>query len=403
MQSIRRLTILSLMVGATAGVACSSESSGDQRPGIEGPAVYALTSNMWGTDGATGYLYTIDSVENGEPSLDGAIELSGGAWLTGREGLSSVYVSSGEGGPRITRWDVNAEGKLSEGPTISFERLGLTSGMRFGTAPIVSDTKAYLVDSQQHRIATWNPREMLVGKTIDLDLEPRDGLPVWIPSVTVRGDRLFVTAVWEDDSRFAPSSRVIAIDTNSDGIVSVEDEPRCEQLAITSTDSKGTVYYSPYAHASAARHVLGEEYGSRACALRIVPPEGSLDEAWEVDLSELADGRPAGEFILASDKIGYFRAFYNEDVGATRADWDDKQGVPGYRWWKWEIGAERAEEIPDQPLTVEAAHYPLDGKMYVGNPSADWSKTTAVGLRPDGELREGVRVTGTPGGIVRVR
>jgi len=398
-----RLTtgVLAAWLGVGLG-ACSDEVR-DEPARASGPALYALTTNVWGTDGATGYLYTIDSVGSGEPSLDDAIELPGGAWLTGREGLPAVFVSSGEGGPRITRWNLDEKGRLSEGDTISFERLGLTSGMRFGTAPIVSETKAYLVDSQQHRLATWNPRDMSVGKVIDLDLEPRAGLPVWIPSVTLRADQLLVTAVWEDDSRFAPSSRVIVIDTKTDEIVATHDEPRCEQLAIHSADSDGTVYYSPYAHASAARAVLGQEFGSRACALRVVPRGAALDEGWEVDLSALAEGRPAGELILASDDVGYFRAFYNEDVAATREDWSDKQGTPGYRWWRWKIGADVAEEVPGQELTVEAAHYVLDGKTYVGNPSADWSETSVTELRPDGELRAGVKLQGTPGGIVRVR
>lgn len=398
------LPAMALFCGALVAACGNDAEPGDEpaRSPAAAKAVYALTSNVWGTDGATGYLYTVSSLASGEPDLDEAIEFPGGAWLTGREGHPAVYVSSGEGGPRITRWEVDSKGRLKEGPTISFERLGITSGMRFGTAPIVSDTKAYLVDSQQQRIATWNPKTMTVGKVIELELEPRDGLPVWIPSVTVRDDRLFVTAVWEDDSRFAASSRVISIDIGTDEIVGVHDEPRCQQLAIHSADSEGTVYYSPYAHSSASRHVLGDDYGTRACALRIVPAGTELDEAWEVDLSELADGRPAGEFILASDDVGYFRAFYNDEVGASREDWEDKQGVPGYRWWRWEIGEDHAEEVPDQPLTVEAAHYAVDGKTYVGNPSADWSETTITELRADGELRDGAKVKGTPGGLVRV-
>jgi hypothetical protein len=122
--------------------------------------LYVLTSNVWGTDGAMGYLYTVPSLASGSATLDHAIEFGGGAWIAGRDGDRFVYVSSGDGGPTITRWEVTDDGRLEEGPTISFQQLGLASGMRFGTAPILSDTKAYLVDSAQHRIATWNPREI---------------------------------------------------------------------------------------------------------------------------------------------------------------------------------------------------------------------------------------------------
>jgi hypothetical protein len=44
-------------------------------------------------------------------------------------------------------------------------------------------------------------------------------------------------------------------------------------------------------------------------------------------------------------------------------------GTPAFRWGRWEIGAERAEEQSEQPLSVEAAHYAVAGKVYVGNPT----------------------------------
>jgi hypothetical protein len=393
-----------LALSALLAAGCSSAGDADDGlPLTEGERLYVMTSNVWGPDGATGYLYGVSSLEDGAPSLSRAIEFAGGAWLTGRDGSRSVYVSSGDGGPTITRWEALENGDFVEGPTISFSHLGLTMGMRFGTAPIASDTKAYLVDVQEHRIATWNPKEMTVGNVIELDLEPREGLPAWIPTVVVRGDRLLVTVVWEDDWRFASSSRVIAIDTTTDEVIGISDDTRCEQLAVSSVASTGTAYYSPYAHAPVARSVLGAEYGTRSCALRVVPTGAAFDDGWDVDLAQLAGGRPAGEFILASDDVGFFRAFYNEEVGATAENWQDKQGVPGYRWWRWSIGADEAEEIPGQTLTVEAAHYDVDDKTYVGNPSDDWSRTTIVELDAAGVLREGITVDGTPGGVVRVR
>ena len=39
--------------------------------------------------------------------------------------------------------------------------------------------------------------------------------------------------------------------------------------------------------------------------------------AWEVDLSQLAGSRPAGEFVLASDRVGFFRAYYADEIGVS--------------------------------------------------------------------------------------
>jgi hypothetical protein len=365
--------------------------------------VYVLTSNVWGESGATGYLYTVRSLAAGEATLQSAIELPGGAWLSGRDGDRFVYVSSGDAGPTITRWEVMPDGGLMAGPRVSFANLGLTQGMRFGTAPIATDTLAYLLDPAQLRVATWNPADMSVGTSVDLDLEARAGLPAWLPTIVVRGDRVLLTAVWEEDYRFGDVSRIITIDGATQRVIEQSDERRCEQLAVSSSASDGTAYYSPYAHSAAARAVLGPGFGTRSCGLRVVPPGLGFEQGWEVDLAALAGGRPAGEFVLASDGVGFFRAYYADEIGVTAETWQDELGTPAYRWWRWEIGASDADEVPGQALTVEAAHYVVDGKVYIGNPSGDWSRTTIVELSSSGELLAGLNVPGTPGGIVRAR
>lgn len=364
--------------------------------------VYVMTSNVWGTDGATGYLYTLPSLSEGEPNLDNAIELPGGAWLTGRTGEPYVYVSSGEGGSTITRWEVTVDGELEKGPTISFAAHGLTNGIRFGTAPIVSPTKAYLLDADNGWVVAWNPSDMKVGKLIELDLEERDGVPATLTSIVAREDRVFVTAAWESDWKWRGGSQVIAIDPATDEIVGTEDETRCEALSVASRASDGTLYLGPQAYTATARAVLGTEFGTSSCALRILPASGGLDDAWEVDLSELAGGRPAGAFMFANDDVGFFRVFYQDEVGATKENWDDTLAMPAYRWWRWTIGTDQAEEIPGQDLALEASHYEVAGKMFLGNPSEDWSATTLVELDAEGELENGVTVQGSPGGVVRV-
>lgn len=397
----RRLT--PALACAAAMIACGDNSDPvDPDAGPRSPA-FAMTTNVWGTDGATGYLFTVPSLDGGPaPNLAAAIELPGGGWLTGHAGDPAVYVSSGEGGPTITRWNVADDGSLVEGPTISFAALGITMGIRFGTAPILSGTKAYLVDVANHRIATWNPREMTVGTTIDLVIEERDGVPGTIAAIVAREDRVFVTVAWERDWQWAGSARVIVIDPATDQVVATSDDTRCEGLTVASRSGGGTTYFSPHAFAAAARGVLGTDYGTGSCALRIVPPGAGFDEGWEVDLAALAGGRPSGAFALAGDDIAFFRAFYADEIGVTPQTWEDSLGTPAYRWWRWHVGESTAEEIAGD-LTLEAATYEVGGRIYVGNPSADWSTTTLVELAPTGAPRTGITVTGTPGGVVEVQ
>lgn len=151
-----------------------------------------------------------------------------------------------------------------------------------------------------------------------------------------------------------------------------------------------------------ARAVLGADFGTSSCALRIVPPDGALDQGWEVNVSKLACGRAAGAFMLANDDVGFFRVFYQDEIGATAENRDDSLAMTAYRWWRWSIGTDEAEEIEGQELSLEASHYAIDGQMFLGNPSEDWSPTTVAELDAHGELNTGITVQGSPGSIVHV-
>jgi hypothetical protein len=387
---------------ASPGQAGEGSGGGGSGGDVAAP-VFAMTSNVWGTDGVMGYLFTLPSLAEGEPNLDNAIELPGGAWLTGVTGEPYVYVSSGEGGPTITRYEVTETGQLQKGRTVSFAGLGITSGIRFGTAPIVSATKAYMLDAENGSVVTWNPRDMEVGEVIDLGLEKRDGIAPTLTAIVAREDQVFVAAAWESDWKWRGGSRLIAIDPATDKVVASQDDERCEALSVVSRASDGTIYFGPQAFTGGARAVLGADFGTSSCALRIVPPDTALDQGWDVDLSELAGGKAAGAFMLANDDVGFFRVFYQEEIGATAENWADSLAMPAYRWWRWSIDAEEAEELPGQDLSLEASHYEIDGKTFLGNPSEDWSSTTLVELDAQGELKPGITLQGSPGGIVRVQ
>jgi hypothetical protein len=76
------------------GGSVDSASDGASNSGEgSGSAVYALISNVWGDDGATGYLYTVRSLASGTATLADAIELPGGAWLYGRDGESKIAMA----------------------------------------------------------------------------------------------------------------------------------------------------------------------------------------------------------------------------------------------------------------------------------------------------------------------
>lgn len=134
-----------------------------------------------------------------------------------------------DAGPTLTRWEVSDDGPLRPDASVNFSRLGLTRGTRFGAAPIASDTLAYLLDAAQLR-------GHLESFGHDRRHEHRSrsgsaGCPARLAAHHGPGRSGAVTAVWEQDYRFASSSSIVTVDGRAQRVIAHDDEPRCEQLA----------------------------------------------------------------------------------------------------------------------------------------------------------------------------
>ncbi len=74
-------------------------------------------------------------------------------------------------------------------------------------------------------------------------------------------------------------------------------------------------------------------------------------------------------------------------------------------WWRWPLGAEKAEPIQDQePGASEVSGLlEVDGKRFLPRIASDYSETTLDELDPEGALRPGITGPGAIYSIVRVR
>lgn len=369
--------------------------------------LYVVSANVFGADATTGYLVTLPSLAANEvPDYEAAVEIPGGAYVYGRNGEGRFYTGSAES-PTITRWDLTSKGLMASGQ-VSFANYGLSSAATNpGNVQILADDKAYFYDHASRQIVIWDPQAMAVRGAIGLDIADRGGLTV-LPSegLVVRGNQVLVGSYWADDGyvEFGETSQLIAIDMTTDSVTSVDHSDGCREIYSTNLADDGTAYFGPSPDTAATHGVLGAAFGTAPCLLRVVPAGVSFDDGYDLDLSIYTGGRPVGQFLLLSDEVAVFRAFYGDELGATAANWPETKLLPAFRWWRWSVGTEIAEELPGQELSLGGGYvFREPGHTYVTYSAADYSSTTLTELDENGEIVPGVTVQGYPYGIVRVR
>ncbi|HVW24965.1 MAG TPA: hypothetical protein VHC69_06315 [Polyangiaceae bacterium] len=394
---------------------CSS-SGGDKeeaRPHTTSGPLYVLHTRVSTGDEQVSYLATTTSIDAGSTfDLKNAIELpSGDVSLLRLEGTPYLYTGSCDD-PTVTRWEVGKDGSIVQESTLSFQGAGQTDACFDSEFGIYSAERAFYVPFQSSSpvIVVWNPTTMQVVTTIPLPVQQEgDLLP--LTNLSARGDRLFATVSWQgafdaDSSKFGDHVHVIEIDTATNKIVNESDEPRCNELTLSSKTSDGTLYYSTYSGDANIRWALGSSHGVDPCALRIVPPDSSFDQGFDVDLQSLAGGRPAGGLEMLNDDTAFIRVWHSELVDPLAPDlsnWEDVTGENGFLWWKWSLGSTQAERIPDQSPGNYTLTIAVDGRRFESHWSDDFSSTTLEELDPEGVIRPALSGKGQIFEIIRVR
>lgn len=407
----------SAAIAAMLGLGCAgSGDDGHATPdgGSTGP-LYVVSTNVFDPDGITGYVALVPSLDAPTTmDLRNAIEFPGGANAVGIEGQPYVYVGLWST-PAVERWELQPDGTLTKGPTISFADLGVLDTSSVAFTPIASPEKSYFADYIGAQLVTWDPLAMEVIGTIPLPLENEGTLvPILMSYLTVRDDAVLVNSFMndpDDDVRYSDRSRLVAVDRATDEVVSVDEWVGCEKMQLAGQTSDGTAYYTADTGRVLERHVFGPEFGATPCGLRVVPPGLSFDEGYDIDLSDLVGGRPvAGDLMVVSDTAAFLRAWHDEDVDqeVTPENFEEARAtVRAFRWWYWELDSSTATEVPGQtPHGSFADRFTVAGRTFVADNTTLDANGDAVltELSPGGELRPAMTVKGQLGGtICRIR
>ena len=306
-------------------------------PDVEAPAVYALTTQVFGETEDNSYVLLTDKLNaDSELSLDDAVvEIAGRALGTGPENSGLLFVA-GELAPTITRYELNDQGKLAGGSSVSFLGKGITSfGEYGGQFQYISPTKAYWFDGPTAQIVVWNPSTMKVTSSLPLTGLAAANQVLSFTAAPLRdGDKLYSFAAWREGLAITPRAAVVVVDTKTDEVKVVEDT-RCG-YARDGVLSDGMIYISTEAFGSAAHYLDGTN--PKPCLLRFDTSDNTFDATFKVELSSLFDGSSAGSLVVGPDNQAFLRVLNAEEIpdGVTNprvlasvAAWDWYKLTPG--------------------------------------------------------------------------
>jgi hypothetical protein len=299
---------------------------------------------------------------------------------------------------RMTRFSVNEDLSLSEGPTLSFERYGAAGG---GENVFVSATRSYLLSPQLDTIIVWNPEAMEITGTIPIVLP---GPPGGTGGPSLSGAETFAhkgqvvgeNVIWQVvtsnfDTNVIQHGATLAIaSAATDDPVRVIEDTRCAGANGGLVDARGDYYVRADAYWGYFAAYGADAASVRTCVLRVLAGTTEFDPEYLVDTRQ-----------LTGTSINY-PWFHVQGSQYLAQVWDPAQTLPEDTSQYWysdlapllvDIDQGTATPYPDidGSIMVASAEYSIDGVSYYElNPQGFvvGGRSDIVELRPEGIVRK---------------
>ncbi len=382
-----------------------SASLGGGGAATAGPEpVFALSTQVLGggMDSQSYVLLTNDLDAGAELSIDRAVlEIPGRALMVGPDSGGVLFVASDQG-PNVTRYELNDQGRLDKGKSVSFLNTGVTKFGEYSTQfQYISAEKAYWFDGPTAQIVVWDPTAMKVLGTVPLTSLAAEGQLLSFTTAPVRdGDTLYLFAAWRQSLIVTPRVAVVAVDTTTDEVTIVEDD-RCGYVRDGVLAEDGYLYMATEAFASAA-HWL-DPSSPAPCLLRYDVAEQKFDANFHVELQELVDGDAAGSLIEGPNKEVFLRVLYGQ---STPPDVTNPRVVASSSAWGWAsltLGDEPVAKSIDAPLSSGSVLRFALGDRVFAPLFANGTDTTFLELKGDGPAPDAVSLPGLTFSALKLR
>jgi len=389
-----RMKWLKASSAAALALGCSDEATviGPQTPEPEGPAtnpailigVYVPTP-----DDRNIYVGAVPEVPNGELDYSSFLEF-GSVDVSTYGGF--VYVWDREPA-NLTRFTVNQDLTLSEGPTLSFASYGANGGG--GEIVYISPTRAYMLAPSLEVVIVWDPTRMLI--TGSLPVTPPERAEIVNDTFAHSGRVVGDSVIWQlnslnMDALVTHRSAAVAImSATSDEPWQIVEDTRCVATDGGYLDANGDFYLRAGAYWGYFAAFGPDAASNRACVLRVRAGERSFDPDYLRDMRELT-----GTYIN-------YPWFHVQDDLYLVQSWDPAVPLPAEPGDFWtadlvprlvNLTTGESQPYPDIDGTkmISSAEYDVDGvRYYEMNPEgfADGApKSVIAELRPEGVVEK---------------
>jgi hypothetical protein len=286
----------------------------------------------------------------------------------------------------MTRFDVTAELELVEGPRLSFLDYGLSGG---GNPIFLAEDRAYVLSPALDVIVVFDPKNMEITGTIDVELPERPGLETYALDPYRFGDSvvfLLTSESSESETIHRGVTAMIVSAKNDDPPKFVEDD-RCTGGDGAYVDKRGDLYVRANAIWGKYAAYGDEREQVKTCMLRIPAGETEFDPDFVVDFKELTGTYVNGPW------------FHVEGSKYLAHVWDPEVPIPedagefwngeGYRPFLVNIDERTAEPYTSLKggIVNSSLELEVDGVTYYQVNETDVAsngKADVVELRPDG-------------------
>lgn len=408
---LQAFALAALGLTAACGDNLPADDSPDAMPVEQGP-LYAIAATQFLPDGTTTLIALVE--DPGAPAtLDAsrALEVGGAAAIFGTSGQDILAVGSSES-PVLTRYEITPGRGFVEGDQLSLANAGVSSAFkRQGLVPFISETKAYWLDDVTQQVIVWNPDAMTIDGSFSLEAAAREGLVFELGErAVVRDDGLLFVGARYRTANEGEAGRAVAliIDTASDELVEVLEDPRCGDTIHVVADQSGTLYFASGAVAAVLYALQRPADYPAPCMLRILPGERRFDPDFQINIPDLVEGRSAGRLVAGKDGHAYVLALHEEyldaELGETTEIWEPWD-ASAWRWWRFELdSAVSATPVDSAPLASAAGGVlRAGGQDYITHLRSEDGITTLLVAGEDGSLTAGLETPGLPYGLLQVR
>jgi len=388
------------------GASQPAAPAGDEPSAELSPAVLVV-GFVPGVDSANLYAAALPELPTGDVEYSGYREFSASeAYMY----TSGGYVFFWNGEDRtMTRFSVDADYQLVDGPTISFaNQIPGSSHHTF-----ISPTRAYTLSRDLDQVLVWNPETMEITGSIPITLPDRPAtmvsFPYYSPGVVV-GDRVIWDIVTVDETNNVPfrNTTLAIASTLSDEPVRFIEDGRCVGGGGGRADAEGNYYVRAGAlWGQYAAYGAGSE-GVRTCLLRARAGEDSFDPDYLLDFQELT-----GTYVN-------YPWYHVEGSRYLALAWDPALPLPSldefyapdtsalFRPLLVDIDARTAVPYPDLAggKVISSDEFTIDGVSYYQfsqtGYAVDDGSTDIVELRPEGIVQR-FHVPGSIWQLARIR